>query len=609
MSDLVFAVKNIFSTDSKFGALGQQEVEKFYIAPYQRGYKWASDNENAPVWVLMTDLLDAFRGDEKEYFLQYITVKKNQLNGTSVLEVIDGQQRLTTLTLLFSVLASRKDNKEPAITDNKLSYKVRPIVDKFFRNFVYKEVKELFDMEWIDFTNEYPEYNEQDIFFLFEAIKRINLELSSDDILMKFETFVTENVKIILNNIDKGNISSERIFSNLNTNKVDLTGVELIKGLLLTKTAREVKHDNEIPHYKEILETRAAIGRQWDEMTNWAEGKRIKKFYFTQYSEPIEGILTLVALSHNYKEKQSKGSQYPLFNFYQRLLNRDHLTASDLFGEIREFYNVLRDWQTNKRLYNLLGFLFFNGRIDFKFEELSDLIRKKTNEVEKVLSTKVLELLPDDSSTLEYGVDNDAIQRVLLAISVFGNDQYFDYVNFAQNDWSLEHVFPQNPEKISDTLQHNDIKLIKSLKKENWKKEGARYLRSINFEKEDAETKIEQLFQKLKQETCEVDSIEKEIIYELIETTQLNKLGNMALLTGKVNTSVGNGMFDAKRFKIVKMVSKGEFVPKHTYDVFSKLLSEDFNPNLTVWTENDIEVHTKWIVNKVREIKSELSYE
>lgn len=609
MSDLVFSVKNIFSTDSKEGALGQQETEKFYIAPYQRGYKWASDNENAPVWLLMTDLLDAFYGNEKEYYLQYITVKKSQLNGTSVLEVIDGQQRLTTLTLLFAVLSSRFDNKELTISNNKLSYKVRPTVDKFFNAFIYNGVEELFKLEWNDFKRKYPEYDEQDIFFLFEAIKRINLELPEDKTLEKFESFVKDNVLIILNNIEKGNISSERIFSNLNTNKVELTSVELIKGLLLTKTAREKKNNDEAPQYREILETRAAIGRQWDEMANWAECREIKEFYFNQFVDPIEGILTLVALSYNYKIKQSKESQYPLFNFYQKLLNRNKVTASLLFAEVREFYNVLRDWKNNEIIYNLLGFLLFNGKTPLQFEDITSLIRQKTDDVEKELSTKVLELFPEDVTTLAYGDDNDVIQLMLLAISVFGNDQHFDFINFANNDWSLEHIFPQNPEKLSDTLGKSDLELIISLRKNKWKKKGVNYLLGKYQEKEDAKKKIEVLAKKLKQESCEVNSEEKEILYELIETKNLNQLGNMALLTGKVNTSVGNGMFDTKRFKIVKKVSDGEFVPKHTYDVFSKLLSENLNPNLTVWTDKDIEVHSQWLANKILEIKSELHYE
>ena len=69
----------------------------------------------------------------------------------------------------------------------------------------------------------------------------------------------------------------------------------------------------------------------------------------------------------------------------------------------------------------------------------------------------------------------------------------------------------------------------------------------------------------------------------------------MALLTRADNSSNGNSMFDAKRKNIVKRISDGCFVPKHTYDVFSKLLSAKMNSDLTVWSEQDMIAHEEWI--------------
>lgn len=86
-----------------------------------------------------------------------------------------------------------------------------------------------------------------------------------------------DNVKIILNNIER-NVNCEEMFSNLNDNKVDLTSSELIKGLILTKSARERNAPDRLTTYKEILEIRAVMGRQWDDLSHWANRIDIKSF-------------------------------------------------------------------------------------------------------------------------------------------------------------------------------------------------------------------------------------------------------------------------------------------------------------------------------------------
>ena len=108
MKELVFSIKNIFSTDPSEGCLGQYDAEKYHIPAYQRGFKWASKKPTDAIQILMTDLWEAFvsakNSNRKEYYMQYITVKK--INKENHLEVIDGQQRLTSFSILLSVKPS-----------------------------------------------------------------------------------------------------------------------------------------------------------------------------------------------------------------------------------------------------------------------------------------------------------------------------------------------------------------------------------------------------------------------------------------------------------------------------------------------------------------------
>jgi len=72
--------------------------EQYVIPPYQRPYSWGYDQ----CFQLYNDLMKAFKSNE-EYFIGNIIIAKSETN-KETLEVIDGQQRLTTLLLLIKVL-------------------------------------------------------------------------------------------------------------------------------------------------------------------------------------------------------------------------------------------------------------------------------------------------------------------------------------------------------------------------------------------------------------------------------------------------------------------------------------------------------------------------
>ena len=72
-----------------------QDVQ-FYIPNYQRGYRWKSKQVNQ-----LIDDIETFTPTENNpfYFLQALAVAKDKVNNR--VNVVDGQQRLTTLKLIF----------------------------------------------------------------------------------------------------------------------------------------------------------------------------------------------------------------------------------------------------------------------------------------------------------------------------------------------------------------------------------------------------------------------------------------------------------------------------------------------------------------------------
>ncbi len=67
---------------------------RFRVARYQRGYRWGELEVNR----LLNDI---WENGEKNYSLQPVVVKRE---GESAWELVDGQQRLTTLFLIFAFM-------------------------------------------------------------------------------------------------------------------------------------------------------------------------------------------------------------------------------------------------------------------------------------------------------------------------------------------------------------------------------------------------------------------------------------------------------------------------------------------------------------------------
>jgi len=94
------------------GSLFQDAKSNFLIPDYQRPYAW-TEEECLTLWndifgfAFPDDNCDKFDADNDEYFLGPIVTFKNE---NKQLEVIDGQQRLTTLLLLLRAFYDRFQN-------------------------------------------------------------------------------------------------------------------------------------------------------------------------------------------------------------------------------------------------------------------------------------------------------------------------------------------------------------------------------------------------------------------------------------------------------------------------------------------------------------------
>lgn len=589
MKELVFNIKDIFNSETPSGCLTQYDSTFYQIPPYQRGYKWASD-KNGAVTVLINDLWSAFEkskeSDRKEYYLQYITVKPIQQEKEKCLEVIDGQQRLTTLSIMLSVISSAL--KEENIAANKLNYTIR---DNFFTKNIYNQdgLNKLLQKSWEELISDNDDLNTQDIFYMHSAAKKCSQTFDSSHYrneLEVFQQFLLSNIKLIVNSVET-HVESETVFRNLNSNKVPLTEAELIKGLLITKVGRQPQK-NHTKNFQEIIEIRANLGRRWDELASWANRPEISSFYFNNHSDSMGQLLKLTAISleveGNQLQKSTQTGDFPVFNFF---LSREGF--QEVIDKLIEIKNKLHSWFDNAIIYNQMGYArYHKGSSLNNLKFLVELLTyKDKDEILKALIKKRKDLLEKlDIADLSYTDSTEEIHQVLLALNVFiegQKDIRFNFYNYEQQKWSLEHIFPQTPEGNKKILS----------------KEGKQAI--IDILGDTASSEVRDILKK-ESRTDE----EKEIYYKALrEHPALNSLGNMCLLTSSDNSSNGNMFFYEKRENILNRVRKGSFVPRHTFDVFSKMINCADLQNMKSWTKNDIDANKNHFEEALKKVVSE----
>ncbi|MDB5024834.1 MAG: hypothetical protein JWP78_2589 [Mucilaginibacter sp.] len=607
----IFSTKEIFNS-KQGGCLHSFNVDGYYIGPYQRTYKWGSKSMSDSVPVLLTDLYEAFlRGqtDERsdpEYFLQYITVKESEINGNRLFEVIDGQQRLTTLRLIFLVLKNHFGQSAPEFPDN---YQMLQ-----YSRYDYDVFESITQMEHEDKSPE--DLDNQDEFYMLSAYKRCKeffklVEELDPDYLEPFIKFIFESVKLIIN---KENVSvmPEEVFAQLNMNRVPLTNVYLIKGLLLTRSSRRYRPDHTDRGFTEILDERILMGGIWDEISSWINLHEITRFFFGNPSDKADGMTMLLRLVKPAGKAESNvvrtfrsslqsgvlSGEYLLFNDYHDGI-RSAQDAFTLLEQIRHTYQRMRSWHEEPILYNLLG---YRQETENKHFETTAMLLSKANntqvqtELEGYLK---LQLNPSPAiKQLRYDNGKRQIQRVLLALSVFpeaiNRNHRFDFFRYASENWTLEHIFPQNPKSGKFIIKDDRNWLLSQIELRN---------------DEDPEEK-----EALKAQINSGNEIEaSKIDWILLSVTDVHQLGNMALLSSKVNSALSNGFFNTKRKILVKRINEGNFVPQHTIDAFSKMLgtsgledadgnAADFDDTYETWSDNDANTHRLWIINRVSKL-------
>ncbi len=598
----------------------------FYIPNYQRGYRWTRQQ----VRDLLGDIKEFMENNSTNiYCIQPLIVKQTPIrdglmdqirlaqsvddvrrliNASDTWEVIDGQQRLTTIYIILKYLQyGQLYTLEYKTRINSWEYLNSGIVlynsgdattniDFYHMGEAYCEVKEWFAKN--------KNCEQQLLQTLLERVKFIWYEVQEDQ-------------------------NSKEIFQRLNLGKISLTNSELIKAILLKRNF----NDNPEAMSTTVMQ----ISTEWDIIENALQNDELWAFVNTlDYESPtrIDYIFDIIRtrdILHLSNESDIGNDDYATFRYFYAFL-KDRGDVEEVWSKVYEVYEIFNEWYNTSTLYHYIGFIIATSGNDScqvisnlidawlnannKGQFIKNLMRKiksickldRVNNLEAHLSDKVYDMdgFPPKTECrpilLLHNIQTIIRQnKCIESGNKFGNVFYrFPYNLYKTNrkniGWDVEHIDSNTENELRN--QNDRIEYLK--------------LTYLGITDEEIKQEISTLLLSGNIDDDKFGAIRKKITNEdHLSSEDKNKIWNFALLDSKTNRGYGNAPFPAKRRVIIgkdqglKYIINPEggvvnvetklevptFIPICTRNAFLKYYTTSQATNLTAWLKEDAEAY------------------
>ena len=522
----------------------------FKIEAYQRGYRWTKDE----IIHLLEDIIEI--PDGQGYCLQPIVVKS--ING--YYELIDGQQRLTTLYLIMKNLGDLID------IDYSIEYTTRVTENGYIGSRELLETITNIDLD--------AHSSNIDELFIKNSYKVIKEWFNENKKLkIKFAQKLQDSVSIIWYEVDD-NEDSTNIFTRLNIGKINLTNAELVKALFLSRG----KKDDKVGYtgYQAGIDDKMQheIALKWDQMEKELHDEKFWAFITnaksTDYPIRMELFFDIIE-----KKKSGQGSYFTFFQFYKKFKESENKYLT--WETIVRYYQQLREWFLDFNLFHQIGFLIAQGEdlkklLDLSMDEDNPITKSKFKKeiVEKIRTKMVFKYAEGtpqeeeiDYTELNYENHSTFIHTLLLLFNIEtirqkgDENTRFPFERYKEEgNWSLEHIHAQNSESLKTNKDWEEWLLSHKKSLETLLINDTHNNQIDHDSIVDIIGKIDLVLKHI-QDTSYKGSIRDEfhsvssstinILSENNDTSQTHSLSNMALLTVGENAALNNSTFDVKR--------------------------------------------------------------
>lgn len=556
---------------------------RYRIPHYQRGFRW----ESRQVEQLLDDIHDFARRENPQpedfYCLQPLVLRRTD---DGAYEVVDGQQRLTTLLLILQHFNAR------------LAEKYR---QKLYA-LEYETRKDLSDF-LADPTEERAASN-IDFFHINQAIKTIERWFEQREAEVEtIKAAMQKQAKLIWYELDPSE-NAVAAFTRLNVGKIPLTNDELIRALFLRRAQAKGGDPLELK-----------IAYEWDLLEKALQREDFWAFLSNDVGHRGNRIGYLFDLVVREGGMASNGHLYATFDYFSQRLTAKDADPEKEWLAIKRTFMLLDEWFEDRRLYHLVGFLVWR-KVDINVlrklargatkkafrqalrEQIYREIAREDGLVQldsEALRERIADLLAD----LEYGRHSQRVQAILLLFNLAtlllhpASNMRFQFESFKTGMWDIEHV-----------------RSIASDRPATWKRQSAwleqclGYLQSVNDQPElqeeikrllatdtpnQVDAAFEMLYQRLLKYFQEADVAEPD-----------HTAANLALLDSQTNRSYKNAPFAVKRQRILSLDRDGVFVPLCTRNVFLKCYNAQVD-NVMFWGQDDKDGYLKAIIDTLHD--------
>ena len=483
------------ASERKITKLFSESDTVFSIPVYQRDYNW----QEKQCQRLFKDILQTGKNEKvSSYFLGSIVYIHDGIYGVGEKEfhVIDGQQRMTTLTLLFLAIYFKLKGTILAKDADKIynQYVVNPYSEKEIKLKLLPPEENLYILNKISHNkfNELEAFQDRNMLKNYLFFEKELENLSFDD--MKHLSNGIEKLIYIDIALEKGKDDPQKIFESLNSTGLDLSQGDLIRNYILMDLERG--EQNRI--YKEIwipIENNCKVS-DGSEITSYVSD--FIRDYLTLKTEKISSKPKVFETFKAYYEKENDEKLEDMKKYSEaysyiikpslekdRDIQRelDYLKSLDktvintfLIGILKDYKdNILEKDELVNMLILLQSYLWRRyitekptNALNKIFQGMYGKISRSGNYYDNLVDVLMAEDFPTDEE-LESALklknvykDKEKLNYVFKKLENYNHNELIDFEN---EKITIEHIFPQKPNKAwKENYSDNELEQMISFK-------------------------------------------------------------------------------------------------------------------------------------------------
>lgn len=554
-----------------------KEEIQFTVPDYQRGYKWTEENIDE----LLSDIISLENGEE--YCLMPIIVRHTDKGET---EIVDGQQRLTTLKLIID---SIKDD------NTKCNYKI----PKGCYNNIDEKNKEKAETK-INKSNK-------------EKLKEKLLPIG------KRSPFY-----FIWYEINGSELDAINTFNRVNSWKIPLKESELAKAYILSAFGPDKYTERRRANEKWASLEKLFNNPDFFSFFTLGKSKEQMKEYESAHMDLLLELWAETEFGNTYVT--SEGNRYPIY----KMICKEKIDGAKLLAGLEKIANVMKFIHEDRISYHLASYLLLRGKISIteiiKLYVLSSdktslqgakALLAKTEQENFLISTTDSEKLAAYIGKLNYWekdtdrkVQNDILTLYNICDSLENNSyyQFYPTVLHSKQDWTLEHIHAKNEREKDENEINSSISSLCKLRgfsaeerswikdqKETYKKGEQKNLNAFYDEI---------LYPMLSGES--IDDIKSKCNSNSIAPWYEASIMNLALLPHNENSTFNNSTYLEKIEKL-KSFNLSSYIPKCTLECFSKNAYVEEGEQNEFWTENRGKKYLETIISTITQCLNKLN--